>query len=123
MSVGPEGRREGVGPFQPKTIEPHLQLGAHNNETLTGAKTLSVSDPNHQRLDANGAGRDVNLPAEADSEGAWFEILNTATAANSLTVKDDGGSTIVTIAQNRKATVVCDGVSWRHMGIVTIALS
>lgn len=97
-------------------------LGA-NTETLAANKTLIVSDPVHQRLDPGGSARDVTLPAEADSLDLRFEILNTADAAEDLTVKNDGGGTIVTISQNEKATVVFDGTDWVHMGIATIALS
>jgi hypothetical protein len=97
--------------------------GGHNVETLTGAHTLASGDPVFQKLDPGGAGRDVNLPAEASSDGLFYVITNAADAAENLTVKDDGASTIVTISQNEQATVVCNGTSWVHMGIVTIALS
>ena len=97
--------------------------GGHNVETLTGDKTLTITDARMQKLDPGGAGRDVNLPAEATADGIAYRILNAADAAEDLTVKDDGASTIVTISQNEAAWVVCDGTSWVHMGIETIALS
>lgn len=91
--------------------------------TLAGNLTLTRQYRSVLRLDPGGAGRIVTLPAEAGSDGFAYEIVNTADAAEDLTVKDDGGSTIVTISQNEKATVVCDGSSWYHTGIITIALS
>jgi hypothetical protein len=94
-----------------------------NVETLTGTKTLNVGSPRGQKLDPGGAGRDVDLPAEESSAGEWFEITNGADAAEALTVKNDAGSTIVSLAQNEKTTVRCDGSDWDHMGIITIALS
>lgn len=92
------------------------RVAAANTETLSGNKTLTASDARIQALDPGGAGRDVNLPAEADANGLEFIIANTADAAEVLTVKDDGGGTIVTPAQNETAWVFCDGTSWR--GIV-----
>ncbi len=91
--------------------------------TLAATLVLTQNHRNVLRLDPGGAGRDVTLPAEAICDGFWFEIVNAADAAEALTVKDDGGGTIVSIAQNEKATVVCDGVTWFHTGIITIALS
>ena len=91
--------------------------------TASGTVTLTLGMTNLLRIDPGGAGRDVTLPAEAGASGAWFEILNTADAAEALAVKNDGGSTIVTISQNEKATVCCNGTSWVHMGIISIALS
>jgi hypothetical protein len=91
--------------------------------TLTGALTLTDQYRQILRLDPGGSARDVNLPAEAISNGLAFEIVNTADAAENLVVKDDAGGTVVTISQNEKATVVCDGATWYHTGIVSIALS
>lgn len=91
--------------------------------TATGNLTLTERYANHLKIDPSGSARDVNLPAEATSNGMWFEIVNAADASENLVVKDDGGATIVTISQNEKAKVFCDGSSWYHLGIVTIALS
>lgn len=100
-----------------------LSGGDVNTETLAGNATLTTASARYQRLDPGGAGRDVTLPAEADSKGLAFLILNTADAAEDLTVKDDGASTVVTISQNEAALVVCNGTSWVHMGIQSIALT
>ncbi len=71
------------------------------------------SDPNTLYFDPGGASRDVTLPAEASSSGKWFRIVNEADAAENLVVKDDGGSTIVTIGQNEEAQVTCNGTAWK----------
>jgi hypothetical protein len=101
----------------------NINAVGHNVETLAANKTLTGADATFQHLDPGGAGRDVTLPAEATSGGRSFRILNTADAAEDLTVKDDGASTIVTISQNEAAWLICDGTSWVHSGIETIALS
>ncbi len=101
----------------------HTMLNGFYSATLTGNLTLDMSYQNHLRLDPGGSARDVTLPAEAGRNGAWFRILNTADAAENLVVKDDGGSTIVTVSHNEAVIVVCDGTSWVHMGIESISLS
>lgn len=86
-----------------------------NTETLTAAKTLTVDELHKygvQVLDPGGAGRDVNLPAEADSVGLSVLIKNSADAAEVLTIKDDGGSTICTPTQNESAVCMCISGSW-----------
>lgn len=89
--------------------------------TLSGNATLSLGSPNYQRLDPNGANRDVTLPAV--TAGAWFHITNIADAAENLVVKNAGGSTIGTLNQNEAAVFVSNGTVWTHMGIQTIAQS
>ena len=80
------------------------------------------------RLDPGGASRNVDLPGVAegleDSDGAWFMVLNTANAAEDLTVRDPAGATVATVSQNQRALFVgTGGETWAHMGIETIALS
>lgn len=84
-----------------------------NTETLAGTKTLVITDKRGQFLDPGGAHRDVVFPAEAVSAGAVFVICNMADAAENLVVKDDGGSTVSTIAQNEMGIGICDGTSWK----------
>lgn len=90
--------------------------------TLTGAVDLVWRNPSTGdlpinaptlRIDPGGAGRTVDLPPEGESTGARLVLVNTADAAEDLTVRDDGGATtIVTISQNEEATVWCDGTAW-----------
>lgn len=89
--------------------------------TLTGHITLTDQYRRRLRIDAGGSARNVDLPAEATSNGLAFEIINTG--GETLTVRNDAEETVVEIATTEKAEVVCDGASWYHTGIVTIALS
>ncbi len=94
-----------------------LRFGVET-ETLAAAKTLTTLSPTLQFLDPGGAGRDINLPAEADSQGLVFIISNEADAAEVLTIKNDGGGTICTPTQNEAAIVFCNGTVWS--GIVGV---
>lgn len=93
--------------------------------TLSAAYTIDDTTGQLLRIDPGGAARDVNLPTDLDDSnvGLWYEIVNTADAAENLVVKT-GATTVVTISQNEKAKVVYlgDG-NWTHMGIVGIALT
>ena len=92
-----------------------------NDETLTANKTLTASSAVFQRLDPGGSARTITLPTTA--KGMAFRVLNAADAAETLTVKNAGGSTIATIAQDEAAWVVSDGSSWKNMGIESISLT
>ena len=72
-----------------------------NVETLSGDKTLANDDEQVQVLDPNGAGRNVDLPE--DEEGLVYEIVNTADAAEDLTVRDNDGNTIHAVSQDESA--------------------
>ena len=90
-----------------------------NTQTLGASKTMLAGDPVVQFLDPGGAGRDVLLPPEA--EGLVFIIINTADAAEVLTIENDAGTGIgVTPTQNEVAVVFCDGTAW--FGFVAIAV-
>ncbi len=88
---------------------------------VMGADLVLVAEsPTVQFLDPNSSTRDVDLPAEADSVGKFFLIMSTAGGAETLVVKDDGGGTIITIAQNEAGLVVCNGTVWKgFMGALT----
>lgn len=91
--------------------------------TLSGDLELTAQHRKYLRIDPGGMARNVDLPAEGVSNGLVFVITNTADAAENLVVRNDTPATVVTISQNESATVVCDGVTWYHLGIHTIALS
>jgi hypothetical protein len=97
------------------TNGPGAVINSINTETLGAAMTLLVADAEYQFIDPGGAHRDVTLPAEADATGYRYYIFNTANAAENLVVKDDGGSTILTIAQNESGIVVCNGTVWKGL--------
>lgn len=84
-------------------------------ETLAANKTLVVKHSTLQFLDPGGAGRNVVLPAQADSSGLMFIIVNTADAAEDLTVQDDTPATVGIIGQNEIGIVFCDGTTWKSM--------
>lgn len=87
---------------------------AVNTEALAATKVLQTDDVGVHWLDPDGAGRNVDLPAEADSAGLEFVVINTADAAENLTVRDDGGTTIGVVGQNEMGMFFCNGTSWRH---------
>jgi hypothetical protein len=90
---------------------------ASNTETLSGDKTLVVGDAVIQRLDPDGADRNVNLPAEGLSTNLLFFIYNDANGAGEdLTVKDDTPATIVTLGPGMGMLFTCDGTSWVAIG-------
>ena len=81
-----------------------------NIETLADDKTLTVADAYIQALDPGGSGRTITLPAEAAN--LQVVIANRADAAEVLTIKDDGGTTIATPTQNETAVCFSDGTAW-----------
>ena len=83
-------------------------------ETLSGAKTLIVTDYVLQWLDPDGTDRDVNLPAEASSVNLMFIIVNTANGAGEdLVVKDDTPATVGTLGPGMTGIFSCDGTNWK----------
>lgn len=101
--------------FNRAVIGTRLGVSSINVETLTANKTLKLADAMLQSLDPGGSARDVTLPPEVGSLGQMFMIANTADAAEVITVKDDGGNTIVTPTQNESCFVWCDGTGWHGM--------
>ena len=102
--------------YRPDNDEgPGVVINSINTEALGANLTILVADAEYQFIDPGGAHRDVTLPAEADSTGYRYFIFNTADNAENLVVKDDGGSTIITIAQNESGIVVCNGTVWKGL--------
>lgn len=86
--------------------------GYANTETLADTLALADTDPALQYLDPGGAARDVTLPAEGNANHL-FVIVNTADAAETITVKDDGANTIGTVAQGEVKIFVSNSVAWK----------
>ena len=84
----------------------------HKSRTLSDDLTLAMTDASIQILDPGGAGRNVTLPAEDAAIGVVWVIVNAADAAESLTVKDDAGSTVQTVAQNFIGIFISNGAAW-----------
>lgn len=113
---------------EPERLTPGMALtaipGAVHVETLEANITLDSTYPAIVKLDPNnGGGRDVTLEAEASSNGLRRMIINGADAAENLVIKDDGGATISTLAQNTAGHFYCNGTAWSLVYKETIALS
>jgi hypothetical protein len=84
-------------------------------ETLGANRTITLAEIeryNGFAFDPGGSARDVTLPAVAACKGVIIFISNQADAAEVLTVKNSGGSAIVTPTQAEAALLWCDGVTW-----------
>jgi len=87
--------------------------------TATGNITLDLSYRNFLRIDPGGSSRTVTLPAESGSDGAWFEIWNSADdAAETITVQDDTPTTVETLGRGERCMFRSDGTTWYSMGVV-----
>ena len=96
---------------------------SYNVEALAANKTMVVTDACFQKLDANGAHRTITLPAEAPSQGLCYRYMNNTAGAWNLVIEDDAAGGIVTLNQNEAAWLICNGTTWIHMGVETIALA
>lgn len=106
-------------------IEGILQLiGGYTTATLDAATTIDKSHGNVLMLDPGGAARNVTLPDGPTKSGDLRFIVNTADAAETITLKNSAGSNICTIEQNRAVLVGnAGGSSWNLVCKWTIALS
>ncbi len=88
-----------------------------NVETLSGTKTMVITDMVVQKLDPNGATRQVWLPTEGTSTDLLFVIMNTANGvAENLRIKEDTGTTLIAeIGPEQAALVHCDGTTWKWL--------
>ena len=78
---------------------------AASAQTLAASNVLVV-DPN-----SSGSTEDLTLPAEGSSSGLFFLILNSG--GEGIVVKENGGSTIITLDTAQHGIVFCDGTTWR----------
>ena len=83
--------------------------GAPARPTVSGNITLTTASARMQIIVLDQA-RDMTLPAEA--EGLAFFITNASASAISITLKNDAGTALATIAQYASAIVISDGTSW-----------
>ena len=111
-----------------------------NAETLSGTKTLAVTDAKHQFLDPGGSARNVDLPdlrnstndttsgtgtvgtdVYADHNMGTFIISNTADASEVITIRGWNGSsttgTICTPTQSETAILTWTGATNGWIGI------
>lgn len=98
----------------PKIFNPTTFAAA---QTLGATLTLDADMGDTLLLDPGGAGRTVLLPPEANAVNRAIRIINTADAAETLTVKEDSNTTTIgTVEQGEDASFFCDGTSWRKIG-------
>ncbi|KKM85567.1 hypothetical protein LCGC14_1287740 [marine sediment metagenome] len=105
------GARERIGIDSPNTAS---RFPTKAVETLGDNRTLLLGEVEAQQMfffDPAGA-RDLTLPATADCVGVVLFISNEANAAEVITIKDAGGSTLCTPTQNEAAILFCNGALW-----------
>lgn len=76
--------------------------------TLTGTTTIPDDAPHVLALDPGGGARTVKMPANPQ-KGDWYWLINTADAAEIITVQDNAGvalSPACTPTQNESAFLV-----------------
>ena len=95
---------------------------AQNIETQTLAGNLSLTDANKaiQKIDCNGAARNVTLPASATANHTYF-IYNSSAGAFAITLKLPDTTTLTTINQGKAVLVfpIGSGV-WKIIGLDSI---
>lgn len=104
-----------AGTFTDMLIRSGLRI-----QSMTAAATaemaIGVDWPTMLLLDPSGAARTILLPPEADSKDLVFIIVNTADAAETITVEEDSSTTSIgTVAQNTSGMFHCDGTTWRKI--------
>ena len=74
---------------------------------------IDIDQPPVLWIDPAGS-KDVLLPLATTAKFLFFVIINTADAAENLTVKDVAeAGTITVIGQNEIGVYFCDGATWR----------
>ncbi len=99
--------------------DPILEKGVKGGvmiQTLAGTMALDRDSPHICAIDPGGATRVVTLPT--NEKGLWWIIINTADAAEDLTINDPAATTRGTISQNEIAIVVMDGTR-SYVGTMT----
>lgn len=91
-------------------------VGSSTTETLTGTRTITATEVANFTVfsfDPGGAGRNVDIPAaSAANAGQFLIIANKADAAEVLTVRAGGVTTVVTPTQGETCFVVSTGSEW-----------
>ena len=90
-------------------LKVHSIAAGAANQTIADLASLNG---NVIYIDAGGGAVDLTLPPEANAAGICVHIFNTSDAAEDVTVKDDGGSTIIVLSQDEGGFVACDGTTW-----------
>ena len=102
--------------IKPGPGEPTLLSTSTLTETLAAHRTILQAEIDAYTtlaIDPGGAARNVVLPPEATSAGAFLFIVNTADGAEVITVQDDTPATVGTPTQSEGIMLWCDGTTWR----------
>ena len=90
-----------------------LTLSGDTDLALQNTSGDTTIERNILVVDPGGASRNLDLPPEADSDGMFLIIVNSADAAETLTIRNDANDkTVATIGQNEEAIAVCNGTAW-----------
>lgn len=88
--------------------------GGVNIETITGDKTMSLSDSMYQVITNNkGSSATVKLPAKEDGAVYWFHC--DSASGHYYVIQDADGNPVIGgsgLAVGKSACIVCDGASW-----------
>lgn len=96
----------------------NLLLGANNKMkstvlTLTGNYVLAGLTTMLYFVDPGGGARNFTLPALTTADqGTFITLVNTADAAEVITIKNSGASTVLTLTQAEVAQLYWDGAVW-----------
>lgn len=94
------------------------------SQTLTATFAVPPDAPHTLLLDPGGAARNVTLPANPQV-GDWYEIWNTADAAEVITVQTSAGGALtpaITPTQSEVAKVIYTGATLGWRGAVSIGV-
>jgi len=95
---------------------PYIRSGfklAFMTKNATAEMAIGANWPPILYLDPAGGAKTILLPAEAECAGQVFIIVNTADAAETITVEEDSSTTSIgTVAQNTSGMFHCDGTAW-----------
>lgn len=88
--------------------------------TLAGTFVVTNDMPSVLALDPGGAARNVDMPAEEalGMEGKLWIVINTADAAEVITLRNDAAGTIGTLTQNETAQLMVVGGVWKLLGVM-----
>lgn len=91
-------------------------VASATTETLSGTRTITAAEVKESTIfvfDPGGAGRNVDIPAaSAANAGSFLVIANAADAAEVLTVREGGSTTVVTPTQAETAILFSTGSKW-----------
>ncbi len=113
-----------INPTTITTIAPtrtSAKPGEYHAATIAGTLVLTAAYPEILKIDPGVAARDVVLDTPVSAMRR--RIINAATGAVNLVVKNAAAATIGTINQNEQGEFWFDGSAWTLIAISAIALA